>query len=347
MTADEILVKLRNKQYAPIYFLQGEEPYYIDLISDFIEAKVLSESEKGFNQVVLYGKDVDVATILLQAKRYPMMAERQVVIVKEAQATADIDKESGIKQLEAYFQNPLPSTVLVFCYKHKVLDGRKAFAKTVTKHAVLLTTKKLYDNQVPGWINGYIKGKGLQINPKATLLLSEYIGADISRLANEIEKLSINLQEGQTISEQMVQENVGISKDYNIFELQTALINQDVLKANRIVNYFEANPKNNPLIPNITLLFSFFTKLLVLHASPDKSESAISRSLGNRSFLVKEYVQAMRLFNYSCTVQVIHFIRHADLQSKGIEGGNLSDGEILRELVFKILHPIPEEVLQL
>ncbi|GEO03654.1 DNA polymerase III subunit delta [Adhaeribacter aerolatus] len=345
MTADEILVKLRNKQYAPIYFLQGEEPYYIDLIANFIEEKVLSESEKGFNQVVLYGKDVDIATILLQAKRYPMMAERQVVIVKEAQATADIDKESGIKQLEAYFQNPLPSTVLVFCYKHKVLDGRKAFAKTVNKHAVLLTTKKLYDNQVPAWINSYIKNKGLQINPKATMLLSEYIGADISRLANEIDKLAINLKEGQTISENLVQENVGISKDYNIFELQTALINQDVLKANRIVNYFEANPKNNPLIPNITLLFSFFTKLLCLHASPDKSESAISKSLGNRSFLVKEYVQAMRLFNYGRTVQIIHFIRQADLQSKGIEGGNMGDGEILRELVFKILHPIPEEVL--
>jgi DNA polymerase III subunit delta len=344
MTADEILVKLKNKQYAPIYFLQGEEPYYIDLIADYIEANVLSESEKGFNQVVMYGKDADVATILLQAKRYPMMAERQVVIVKEAQATVDIDKESGIKQLETYFQNPLPSTVLVFCYKHKVLDGRKAFAKTVNKHAVLLTTKKLYDNQVHGWINSYLKSKGLQINPKATMLLSEYIGADISRLANEIEKLSINLKEGQTITEQMVQENVGISKDYNIFELQTALINQDVLKANRIVNYFEANPKNNPLIPNITLLFSFFAKLLGLHAAPDKSESAINRSLGNRSFLVKEYLQAMRVFHYARTVQIIGFIRQADLQSKGIEGGNMSDGEILRELVFKILHPIPEEV---
>jgi DNA polymerase III subunit delta len=344
MTADEILVKLKNKQYAPIYFLQGEEPYYIDLIADYIEANVLSESEKGFNQVVMYGKDADVGTILLQAKRYPMMAERQVVIVKEAQATVDIDKESGIKQLETYFQNPLPSTVLVFCYKHKVLDGRKAFAKTVNKHAVLLTTKKLYDNQVPGWINSYLKSKGLQINPKATMLLSEYIGADISRLANEIEKLSINLKEGQTITEQMVQENVGISKDYNIFELQTALINQDVLKANRIVNYFEANPKNNPLIPNITLLFSFFAKLLGLHAAPDKSESAINRSLGNRSFLVKEYLQAMRVFHYARTVQIIGFIRQADLQSKGIEGGNMSDGEILRELVFKILHPIPEEV---
>jgi DNA polymerase-3 subunit delta len=345
MTADEILVKLRNKQYAPIYFLQGEEPYYIDLIANYIEANVLSEADKGFNQVVLYGKDVDVAQILMQAKRYPMMAERQVVIVKEAQAVADIEKEAGIKQLEAYFQHPLPSTVLVFCYKHKVLDGRKAFSKTVNKHAVLLTTKKLYDNQVPAWVNNYIKTKGLQISPKATLLLSEYIGADISRLANEIDKLTLNLKEGQTISEHLVQENVGISKDYNIFELQTAIINQDVLKANRIVNYFEANPKNNSLIPNITLLFTFFAKLLSLHAAPDKSEAAISKSLGNRSFLVKEYLQALRVYHYTRTVQIIGFIRHADLQAKGITGGNLAEGEILRELIFKILHPVPEEVM--
>ena len=345
MTAEEILVKLKNRQYAPIYFLQGEEPYFIDQIADYLEANVLQEHEKGFNQVVLYGKDVDVSTILMQAKRYPMMAERQVVIVKEAQTIPDIDKESGIKQLEAYFQHPLPSTILVFCYKHKVLDGRKAFAKTVNKHAVLLTTKKLYENQVPSWINSYVKSKNLQINQKAVILLSEYIGADISRLANEIGKLILNVKGGQTIDENLVQENVGISKEYNIFELQTALINQDVLKANRIANYFEANPKSNPLIPNITLLFSFFTKLLCLHAAPDKSESAVSKSLGNRSFLVREYVQALRTYSYGRTAQIIHFIRLADLQTKGIAGGNLSEGEILRELIFKILHPVPAEVI--
>lgn len=344
MTAEEILQKLKNKQYAPVYFLQGEEPYFIDLIADYIEQNALSASEKGFNQVILYGKDVDVSTIMLQAKRYPMMSERSVVIVKEAQAITDIDKESGMKQLETYLQQPLPSTILVFCYKHKVLDGRKSLAKAVAKHAVLLTTKKLYDNQVPGWINGYIKSKSLQISPKATMMLSEYIGSDIARLANEIDKLAINLQPNQTIDEQMVQENVGISKEYNIFELQTALIQGNVLKANRIVHFFEANPKNNPLIPNLTLLFSFFTKLVCLHAAADKSEAAISKSLGNRSFLVKEYLQALRVFNYYRTAQIIHFIRIADLQSKGIEGGNMTEGEIMRELVFKILHPVPEDI---
>ncbi|PSR53004.1 DNA polymerase III subunit delta [Adhaeribacter arboris] len=345
MTAEEILQKLKNKQFAPVYFLQGEEPYFIDLIANYIEQNALAESEKGFNQVILYGKDVDISTILLQAKRYPMMSERSVVIVKEAQSIVDIDRESGMKQLEAYLQHPLPSTILVFCYKLKVLDGRKSLAKTVNKHAVLLTTKKLYENQVPTWINGYVKSKQLQIQPKATLLLSEYIGADISRLANEIDKLALNLKPEQTIDERMVQENVGISKEYNIFELQTALIQGNVLKANRIIQYFEANPKNNPIIPNLTLLFSFFTKLLCLHASPDKSEAAISKSLGNRSFLVKEYIQALRTFNYYRTTQIIHYIRLADLQSKGIEGGNMTDGEIMQELVFKILHPVPEEVL--
>ncbi|QMU28418.1 DNA polymerase III subunit delta [Adhaeribacter radiodurans] len=345
MTAEEILQKLKNKQYAPVYFLQGEEPYFIDLISNYIEQHALAESEKGFNQVILYGKDVDISTILLQAKRYPMMSERSVVIVKEAQSIVDIDREAGMKQFEAYLQNPLPSTILVFCYKLKVLDGRKSLAKAVNKHAVLLTTKKLYENQVPTWITGYVKSKNLQIQPKATLMLSEYIGADISRLANEIDKLALNLKPEQTIDERMVQENVGISKEYNIFELQTALIQGNVLKANRIIQYFEANPKNNPIIPNLTLLFSFFTKLLCLHASPDKSEAAISKSLGNRSFLVKEYQQAMRTFTYYRTAQIIHFIRVADLQSKGIEGGNMTDGEIMQELVFKILHPMPEEIL--
>jgi DNA polymerase-3 subunit delta len=225
-----------------------------------------------------------------------------------------------------------------------VLDGRKSLAKTMNKHAVLLTTKKLYENQVPTWINGYIKSKNLQIAPKATMLLSEYIGSDISRLANEIDKLAINLKPNQTIDERMVQENVGISKDYNIFELQSALVEGNVLKANRIIQYFEANPKNNPIIPNLTLLFSFFTKLLCLHAAGDKTKEGVSRSLGNRSFLVKEYMQALAVYNYYRTAQIIHFIRVADLQSKGIEGGNMSEGEIMRELVFKILHPVPEGV---
>src|SRR6478735_1038650 len=342
LTAEEILNKLKQNQYAPIYFLQGEEPYYIDLISDFIEKNALSDADKGFNQVVLYGKDTDMLTILGQAKRYPMMAERSVVIVKEAQSIPDIEKENGIKALEAYLQNPLPSTVLVFAFKHKTLDGRKTLSKTMTKHAVMLTTKKLYDNQIPAWINNYIKEKKLQISPKAVQMLAEYIGSDLSRQANEIDKLTINLKEGQTIDEKLVQENIGISKDFNIFELQSALINGDALKANRIINYFEANPKANPVIPNLSLLFGFFSKVLTGFFAEDKSDAGIAKALGVNPFFAKDYLNAMRTFGYPRTRQIIHFIRVADLQSKGIEGGNMTDADILKELVFKILHPVPE-----
>ncbi|MCJ8163699.1 DNA polymerase III subunit delta [Pontibacter sp. E15-1] len=340
-TSEGILEQLKKRQYAPVYFLQGEEPYYIDLISDYIEEHVLQEHEKGFNQVVIYGKDVDVATVLLQAKRFPMMSEKSVVIVKEAQSIQDIEKEEGMKQLETYLNHPLTSTVLVFCFKHKTLDGRKALAKTIGKHAVLLTTKKLYDNQVPAWVNSYLKQQGVRATPQAVVLLSEFIGADLSRLANEIDKLLINLKPGATIDERVVQENVGISKEYNIFELQSALIARDALKAYRIIQYFEANPKNNPLIPNLSLLFSFFTKLLSLHTSADKSEGGVRKSLGNRGFLVKEYMQALRVFPLARCVDIIHGIRVADLQVKGITGGDMSDAAILRELVFKVLHPVP------
>ncbi|MFD2245017.1 DNA polymerase III subunit delta [Pontibacter ruber] len=340
-TPEGILEQLKKRQFAPVYFLQGEEPYYIDLIADYIEANALQEHEKGFNQVVIYGKDVDVATVLLQAKRFPMMSERQVVIVKEAQSIQDLEREESVKQLEAYLQNPLPSTILVFCHKHKSLDGRKALGKAVAKHAVLLTTKKLYDNQVPAWVNQYLKTKGVQASPQAVVMLSEFIGADLSRLSNEIDKLLINLKPGQAIDERVVQENVGISKEYNIFELQSALIAQDPLKANRIIHYFEANPKNNPLIPNLYLLFSFFTKLLCLHQQADKSEAGLRKSLGAQAWKVKDYMHALRAYPLHRVVDIIHYIRVADLQVKGITGGDMSEAEILRELVFKILHPVP------
>lgn len=343
-TPEGILDQLKQRQFAPVYFLQGDEPFYIDTIADYIEEHALQEHEKGFNQVVLYGKDVDVSQVLLQAKRFPMMAERSVVIVKEAQSIADIEKEDGIRQLEAYLQNPLASTVLVFCFKHKTLDGRKALAKAMQKHAVLLTTKKLYDNQVPGWITSYLKGKGMRATQPAVLLLSEFIGSDLSRLANEIDKLLLSLKPGATVDEGMVQENVGISKEYNIFELQSALIARDALKANRIIHYFESNPKSNPLIPNLTLLFSFFTKLLTLHMQQDKSEQGLRKSLGNRAFLVKEYMQALRTFPPQRCIDIIHYIRVADLQVKGITGGDMGEADILRELVFKVLHPVPRSL---
>ena len=337
-SADSVIKDLRDKKYAPVYFLQGEEPYYIDLISDFIEKNCLGESEKGFNQTVLYGKDVNMNTILLNAKRFPMMSERQVVIVKEAQEISDLGKEAGDKQLEAYLQNPLPSTVLVFAYKYKSLDGRKGLAKTVDKFAVLVNSKKLYDNQLPEWVAGYLSHKNYKLSQKGAVMVADYIGNNLSRIANEMDKLLINVKNGEEVTEELIEKHVGISKEYNVFELQKALINKDIVKANRIVNYFEANPKNNPLIPIVTVLFNFFSKLLVLHGTENKSEGNIAKELQVNPYFVKDYITAARVYSVGHVAKIIHYVRQADNASKGIDSVSSSEGQILKELVFKILH---------
>ena len=346
LAADALFKQLRQRQFYPVYVLQGEEPYYIDAVADLIEKTAMPKAERSFNQVVLYGKDVDVATVLGQAKRFPMMAERTVVIVKEAQAMADLEAEKSWPFLENYLKNPLASTVLVLCYKYRTLDSRKKLGKLLAGNtapaAVLMTSKKLYDSQVPTWLTAHVRGLGQQITGQATALLAEYIGADLSRLANEIDKLIINLQPGQAIDETLVQRLVGISKDYNIFELQKALVQRDVLKANRILGYFAANPKANPLIPNLTLLFGFFSKLLVLHQAGAHPPDGVFKSLGIvNSFAQKEYQHALKTYPAARVVDIIHLIRRADAQSKGIESGSMDEGEILRELVWLILHPIP------
>ncbi|RZK29065.1 MAG: DNA polymerase III subunit delta [Hymenobacter sp.] len=343
VTSEEILKQLAQRQFQPVYFLQGDEPYFIDAVADALEAAVLPESERSFNQVVLYGKDTDVAGILGQAKRFPMMSAHTVVFVKEAQAVADLESEKTWPFLEAYLKNPLASTVLVFCYKHKTLDSRKKLGKLLAAApgVALLTSKKLYDSQVPQWLTAYVRSRKQQITGGATALLAEYIGADLGRLANEVNKLLLNVKPGQAIDEDLVQRLVGISKEYNIFELQRALVQRDVLKANRILTHFAANPKANPLIPNLTLLFNFFTRLLALHqAGPNPSESEMGK-LGINKFAQKEYQQALRHYSFERTLDLIHLIRRADAQSKGIESGSLDEGEILRELVWLILHPVP------
>ena len=348
--ADALLKQLHQGQFQPVYFLQGEEPYYIDAVADLIEKTVLAEHERSFNQVLLYGKDVDVTAILSQAKRFPMMAERSVVMVKEAQSVADLELERSWPFLEAYLKNPLTSTVLVFCYKHKNLDSRKKLGKLLSgkdSAALLMTSKKLYDNQVPQWLTANVRSRGQQITGQATALLAEYIGADLSRLANEVDKLVLNLKPGQPIDEELVQRLVGISKDYNIFELQKALVQRDVLKANRILGYFAANPKANPLIPNLTLLFGFFTKLLVLHQAGPNLSDGLYKSLGiTNSFAQKEYQQALRAYPRERVMGIIHSIRRADAQSKGIGSGSMDEGEVLRELVWLILHAVPAGVLE-
>lgn len=336
--ASQILKNLQAGQYAPIYFLQGEEPYYVDLISDYIEQNALDESAKGFNQIILYGKDSRISDVLNNAKRFPMMSDRQVVIVKEAQNIMDLGKEAGDKLLMQYLENPLPSTILVICFKHKKLDRRKALYKSLEKHAVLLTSNKLYDNQLPDWIRDYFNQKEFKITDKSVFMLAEFIGNNLERLSNEIDKMLINFKEKVEITDHIIQKYIGISKEYNAFELQKAVALKEIVKANKIINYFEANPKSNPVIPIISLLYSFFSKLLVLHGTSDKSDNSLSSVLKVHRFFIRDYTTAARNYPPQKVVDVIHNLRHADLQSKGVNAANLPDGQILKELIFKILH---------
>jgi DNA polymerase III subunit delta len=332
MTSEEILKSLKAKQYKPVYFLMGEEPYYIDEISDYIQNNVLDEAEKEFNQSVLYGKDVDILSIISTARRFPMMAPYQVVIVKEAQNIRDIEA------LQSYVEKPVDSTILVICYKYKTLDKRKSFTKKVADKAVLFESKKIYADKVPGWITNYLKGKNYSINPKAAFMLAEYLGNDLSRIANELEKLSILLKPGMEISPAHVSENIGISKEFNVFELQEAIGRRDVLKSNQIVRYFAANPKDNPLVVTLSNLFSYFSKILLYHYAPDKSSRGIAEMLKISPFFVKDYEVAARNYSARKAMDIIGEIREYDLRSKGVNNASASDGELLKELLYKILH---------
>ena len=335
---EDILKRLKENEYAPIYFLSGAEVFYIDEITEFIEENALPESQKGFNQIILYGKDVAIQDIINNAKRFPMMSDRQVVIVKEAQEIQDFNLQAGQEALMNYFQNPLPSTILVFAYKNKSLDKRKTFFKTLDKHAVVVESKKLYDSQIPDWVLQYIIGKGHEIELNAAQILVDYIGNDLERLSNEISKILINYSEKTLITPGIVQKYVGISKDYNAFELQRAIAVKDILKANRIVNYFSANTRTNPIIPVIALIFNLFSKLLVIHQSVDKSRNKLAQLTGVNPYFINEYIHASHNYPLGKVIQNIHYIREADLRSKGVGVGSIKEGEILKELVYKLLH---------
>lgn len=333
MTYQNILNDLKNKVYHPVYFLTGEEPYYIDIISDYIEKKVLDETEKDFNQNVLYGKDTDIGTIISEAKRYPMMANHNVVIIKEAQHLA---KE--LDQLESYLENPTPSTILVFCYKYKKVDGRKAIGKKLKKKAVFFESKKLYDNQVPDWISANLKAKNYTITPQANILIAEFLGTELSKIANELNKLTINLTEGSNITPEIVEQNIGISKDYNNFELNNALGAKNVLKANQIINHFSKNEKDHPLVVTLGVLYGFFSNVLKLHYLKDKSQNNIASELRVHPFFVKDYQTAARNYPIRKAVKIIEYLRDYDLKSKGVNSATTTNGELLKELIFKILH---------
>lgn len=332
-TFEQILSDLRKKEYATIYFLTGEEAYFIDMISDYIQDHVLSDAEKTFNQTVLYGKDTDAITVMNAAKRFPMMSSHQVVIVKEAQELKDIDN------LQHYVENPLKSTLLVIDYKYKKPDKRKKVFKSLVKNSVFLEAKKLYDNEVPSWITGYLSAKNFSIEPKASAMLLEFLGSDLSKISNELDKLIISVGENETtITPLLIERNIGISKDYNNFELQNAIGKRDVVKANRIINYFADNQKNHPLVLTINILFAFFSKVLIYYWIKDKSKNNLADQLGVRPFFVKDYVEAARNYNANKVIEVISLLREYDLKSKGYKGTMIEPGDLLKELIFKILH---------
>jgi DNA polymerase-3 subunit delta len=328
-----IVSDIKKGSLKPIYFLMGEEAYYIDKISDFIEENVLDEAEKGFNQQIMYGRDATIEDIVSSAKRYPMMADRQVLIVKEAQ-----DLSRNIEKLTSYAENPQPTTVLVLNYKYKKLDKRKKLHKAISKSGGLIfESKKMYENQVSDWIRRVLSGKKYQVEPKAAQMLVEFLGTDLSKISNELDKLMLILPAGSIINPTNIEENIGISKDYNNFELRKAVGEKNVVKANRIIAYFAENPKNNPLVMTISLLNSFFTQLLLFHGLQDKSKSSVAKGLGVNPYFVDEYFVAARNYPMRKVAQVIAFLRDADVKSKGV-GANQTNEDVLKELLFKILH---------
>lgn len=334
----KVMADLKARRFVPVYFLQGEETYYIDLISDYIEHHALTDSEKSFNQVVVYGKDATMATILTHARRFPMMAERQVVIVKEAQDIQDLGKETGSKLLLDYLTKAVPSTILVFCHKNKTLDKRRELGKKIDKLTECITTKKPYDNQLPEFVGEYARERKIQIDDRGIQALCEFVGNDLHRLANELDKLAIALTPGETITAERVMNQVGVSKEYNIFELQRAIIQKDTLLANKIVNYFESNTRKNPVIPVVAFLYSFFSKLLVASQAKDKSEKGLASELKVSPYAVRDYSFALRQYPVDSIIANISFLKEADLRLKGVNSGSSTDGQVMRELIWRLIH---------
>jgi DNA polymerase-3 subunit delta len=329
---DQLLGDLKNQIYYPVYLLHGEESYFIDAVSDFIEQHVLSEQEKEFNQTIVYGKDSNVFTLMSYARRFPMMANFQVLIVKEAQ---DLEK---IEDFQSYIDTPLISTILVLCYKYGKLDKRKALYKSIEKTGVTFESARLYDNKIPDWINDYLHQRKYSITPKAAAMLTEFLGADLGKIVNEIQKLLINIPAGSEINEDYVEKNIGISKEFNVFELQKALTKKDVLKANQIILYFAANLRENPLVKVIPILYSHFSKVLLYHYLPDKSKNSVASSLSINPYFVADYQQAAKSYPVGKTVKIISLLREYDLKAKGVDNASTGDGELMKELIFKILH---------
>ncbi len=328
----QIVNDIANGNIKPIYLLTGDEPYYIDRIAEYIEKNVLSEEERGFNQMVLYGKESSVEDIVGNAKRYPMMAERQVVIVKEAQHLA-----RSIEKLSAYAENPQLTTVLVLCYKYSKFDKRKKVYKLIKKNGVCFESKKLYENKVADWIRKVLQGKGYRITPKASSLLVEFLGTDLSKINNELEKLKLVIPKEKEITPLDIEENIGISKDYNNFELKKAIGERNVVKATRILNYFAQNPKDNPFVVTVTLLNTFFTQLLKYHGMKDHNPKSVASALSINPYFVDEYRIAAKNYSMKKVSSVISSLRELDLKGKGVGSINISQADLLKELLVKII----------
>ena len=333
VTYDEIMSDLKRRIFKPVYFLSGEEPYYIDLIVNYIENNILTESEKAFNQIIVYGDDTNIASIIDTARRFPMMSNHQVLIVKEAQTLKKLD------DLVMYLEKPLFSTVLVFCYKYKTLDKRTKLFKALETQGACFESSRLRDYQVPGWIERYLMVKGIKTDPSASAMLTEYLGTDLHKIANELDKLIITLPAGKpVINSALIEKNIGISKDYNNFELQKALGDKDIVKANRIVTHFADNPKDNPLTLTITSIFVLFSKLLTYHYLTDKSKNNVAAALKVNPYFVKDYETWSKKYNLARTVHIIAMLRTYDMKSKGFGDAGTEPGDLLKELVYKILH---------
>jgi len=329
----KIINDIKAGNIKPIYFLMGEEPYYIDRITDYLENNILTDDEKGFNQMVLYGRDTTVEDIVANAKRYPMMAERQVVIVKEAQ-----DLVKTIDKLDSYAENPQPTTVLVIAYKYKTLDKRKKLVKTVAKQGLLFESKKMYDNQVGEWIKRVLKGRGYDIEPKAMMMLVEFLGNDLSRIANELTKLEIILPKGSTITPHHIEENIGFSKDFNVFEFRKAIGERNQVKAYQIAAYFAQNQKDNPLVMTTGLVFSFFSALLQYHGLKDKSPGNVAKVLKVSPYFIKDYDVALRNYPMRKVSAIVGSLRAIDVKSKGVGANALPQGDLLKEMLVSIFN---------
>lgn len=332
MTFQQIMQDLKNRIYHPVYFLCGEEPYYIDEISRIIENHVLEESERDFNQTIVYGRDVSAEEIISMAKRYPMMASHQVVVVKEGQNLENIEN------LLPYIEHPLESTLLVIHFKYRKVDNRKKFFKVVKDQGVLFESKKLYGNQVEAWIREYVESRGYGITPKAELMLKDFLGVSLTKIVNEVNKILINMDGAKVIDDELIEKYIGISKDFNIFELQNAIGRRDITRAHQIIFYFASNKKENPLMRNLIILYGFFVKIMKYHQLKDKSNKNIMAELGVSFAFINDYKRAASNYPLSSLIRIIGYLREYDLKLKGVNFGGASEGELMKELVYKIMH---------